>query len=191
MKFRIHRDLSIAVCLLFTGSVVAQEAPQMPGPEKEHKWLDKFVGQWVTESKAFMGPDGSAIECSGTLSSRSLGGFWVVNEMKGDFQGTPTHGVQTIGYDVEKKKYIGTWIDSMTSHLWHYEGSLDKEGKTLTLNAEGPNLMSEGKMAKYQDVFEFTSENELRMTSRMLDEDENWVDFMTGTAKRNFRANSR
>ena len=71
------------------GLVCAQDPPQFPGPEQEHQWLQKFVGDWITESKGIMGPDQPPLECSGTLASHMVGGFWVINEMKGDLMGTP------------------------------------------------------------------------------------------------------
>ena len=26
-------------------------------PQKEHQWLDKFVGEWISEAECMMGPD--------------------------------------------------------------------------------------------------------------------------------------
>ena len=31
----------------------------------------------------------------------------------------------TLGYDPAKKKYVGTFIASVMTHLWIYSGSLD------------------------------------------------------------------
>ncbi len=114
----------------------------MPKPTPEHVWLEKFVGDWSTDSKGTMGPDQPPMECKGSLNSRKLGGFWVLNEMKGDMAGAPMTGVQTIGYDENKKKYVGTWVDSMTNFMWKYEGTVDKTGKILTLEADGPTSSS-------------------------------------------------
>jgi hypothetical protein len=161
-----------------------QEAPAIPKPTHEHVWLQNFIGEWKTESNATMGPDQSPIQCSGTLSSRQLGGFWVLNEMKGEMSGEPMIGIQTIGYDDGKKRYVGTWVDSMTAFMWKYEGNVDSSGKVLTLDADGPNFMDEGKLTKFQDIYEFKSKDEILMTSRMLDSEGNWVVFMSGTAKR-------
>jgi hypothetical protein len=175
--------LAFVVISMF-GGASAQETPQFPGPEKEHQWLEKFVGHWVTESKGKMGPDQAPVVCSGTLTSRMLGGFWVINEMKGDVLGTPTIGVQTIGYDSAKKKYVGTWVDSMTGYMWQYEGTVDETGTTLTLEADGPNFMADGTVTKFQDVYEFKSDDEIAISSRMLGKDGKWGTFMTGTANR-------
>jgi hypothetical protein len=113
-----------------------------------------------------------------------LGGYWVVNEMKGDMLGTPFAGIQTIGYDAEKKKYIGTWIDSASSQIWQYEGVIDESGKTLTLEAEGPNVMADGKMTKFKDSYEFKSADQISSESSMLGEDGKWVTYMTAVMHR-------
>ena len=165
-------------------AAIGQEAPAMPQPTQEHGWLQKFTGEWRTESKGTMGPDQPPIQCSGTLSSRKLGEFWIVNEMKGEMSGAPMTGIQTIGYDEVKNKYVGTWVDSMTAFMWQYEGSVNSSGKVLRLDADGPNFMGDGKLTKFQDVYEFRSADEILMTSRMLASDGNWVTFMSGTAKR-------
>lgn len=181
------RPLAAVLVLSFVNAftaIQAQEEPQIPSLEKEHQWLRQFVGQWSTNSKADMGPGKPAMECEGSISSRMIGGFWVLNEMKADLAGTPMVGIQTVGYDPAKKKYVGTWVDSMANHLWRYEGTVDKSGKILTLEAEGPNFTAEGKLTKYQDIYEFKSADEIAIFSKMLGDDGKWITFMTGTAKR-------
>lgn len=183
MPIRLLSNVSLILFLL-AGSLSAQEMPEFPKPTKEHEWLQQFVGEWKSNSKCEAGPDMPAMECSGKISSRMLGGFWVINEMTSDLPGMSMMGIQKIGYDPTKKKYVGTWVDSMTSHLWIYEGTVDETGKILTLEAEGPNFMAGGEMAKFQDIYEFKSKDELAITSRMLGPDNKWIIFMQGTGKR-------
>jgi hypothetical protein len=183
MNVRLSTSVALGL-LISAGTTLAQEPPAMPAPSSEHVWLEKFVGEWVTKSEAKMGPDQPAMQCSGTLSSRMLGGFWVLNEMKGDMVGEPMTGVQTIGYDEARKMYVGTWVDSMTAYMWQYEGNVDATGKVLTLDADGPNFMSDGKLTKFQDIYEFKSNDEIVMTSRMMGNDGQWITFMSGTATR-------
>ena len=170
--------------LLCCHDACGQEAPAMAKPTPEHSWLQKFIGEWTTDSKATMGPDQPPMQCSGTLTSREIGGFWVLNEMKGVWAGEPMTGIQTVGYDEGKKKYVGTWVDSMTAFMWQYEGNVDQSGKVLTLDADGPDFTGAGKMTKFQDIYEFKSADEILMTSRMLGPDGKWITFMSGTAKR-------
>ncbi len=177
--------LTLILTLLFVGeSSFGQQTPAVPMPTHEHGWLQKFIGEWKTDSKATMGPDQPPMQCVGTLSSRQLGGFWVVNELKGEWSGSPMTGIQTLGYDKAKKKYVGTWVDSMTDTLWQYQGTVDSSGKILTLDADGPSFSGDGKLTKFQDIYEFKSADEMVMTSRTLGTDGTWFTFMTGTAKR-------
>ncbi len=183
MKIKLPA-LMILSCCLFPISVPAQDPQAMPEPTKEHQWLKQFQGEWTTQQKGDLGPGQPPMACSGTITSRMVGGFWVVNEMKGDIMGVPMTGLQTIGYDVSKKKYVGTWVDSMTSFIWHYEGNVDETGKILTLEADGPNFMAEGKLTKFRDIYEFKPTGEIAIYSKMLGEDGKWVTFMTGVAKK-------
>ncbi|MEX1231295.1 MAG: DUF1579 domain-containing protein [Planctomycetaceae bacterium] len=181
----MKRILLISLNVLFVCTVVrAQDVPNFPQPQKEHEWLKQFAGDWETESKAIAGPDMPAFECKGTISSRMLGGFWVVNELNTDIGEIKITGVQTIGYDARKEKYVGTWVDSVMDYMWKYEGDIDETGKILTLEAEGPNMMAAGETAMFRDVYEFKSKDQIVMKSQMQGEDGEWVTFMEGTAKR-------
>jgi hypothetical protein len=175
-----------AVMLLVTMSSLAraQEQPDPPKAEKEHAWLKQFVGQWQTEATATMGPDQPAIKSTGTMSSRMLGEFWVVSELVGTMPGMTVRAVQTVGYDPGKKKYVGTWVDSVTSHLWTYEGVVDDSGQTLVLEGEGPNFLAGGKMAEFRDTYTFKSKDLIISRSSMQREDGGWVEFMTGSFRR-------
>ena len=33
--------------------------------------------------------------------------------------------IMTLGYDPQKKRFVGTLIGSMMTHLWVYDGALD------------------------------------------------------------------
>ena len=92
--------------------------------------------------------------------------------------------IQMIGYDTNKKKYVGIWADSMINHMWHYEGTVDETGKKLTLDAEGPSMAGDGKMTKYQDAYEFKDNDTIIATSSMQAQDGKWTVMMKGTAKR-------
>jgi hypothetical protein len=155
-------------------------------PHKEHHWLLKLVGEWTSEMEASMGPDQPPMKSKASESVRSLGGLWVVAEGQGDMpDGKPATMILTLGYDPQKKRYVGTWIGSMMTHLWIYDGELDPSEKVLTLNAEGPSMMNPDKMTKYKDVIEFINDDLRILTSHMLGEDGKWTHFMTAHYRRN------
>lgn len=154
-------------------------------PRKEHEWLQKLVGEWTMEDDPAMDPSQSA--GAWTESVRSLGGLWTLAEGQGETPGgTPATTVMTLGYDPQRQRYVGTWVGSMMNYLWIYEGTLDADGKVLTLDSEGPSMAegSAGKMAKYKDAIEFKSDDHRVLTSRVQGEDGEWKLFMTAHYRR-------
>lgn len=154
-------------------------------PQEQHQWLQRMVGEWTSEMEASMGPDQPLQKSLGEESVRSLGGLWMLcegqAEMPGGGIGTT---LMTLGYDPAKKKFVGTFIGSMMSNLWVYEGEFDPGGNKLTLDTEGPNFSGEGGLSKYQDVIEFKSDDHRTLTSSMPGPDGKWVTFMTANYRR-------
>lgn len=163
----------------------SEAMPMKAEPEKEHEWLQKLVGEWTyrAEAKA-MDPGGSPMEAEGTESVRSLGGLWILAEGRGEMpDGSPATTLMTLGYDPGEERYTGTWIGSMMTHLWVYDGALDADEKVLTLEAEGPAMTGEG-TAKYRDVIEVESADRRVLRSLVLGDDGEWHDFMTANYRR-------
>lgn len=154
-------------------------------PQKEHLWLQQLVGDWVMEAEMDMGPDSPAAKSSGTETVRSLDDVWFLAEGQGD---TPGGGVgkmlMTLGYDPQRERFIGTWIGSMMTHMWVYDGQLDASERVLTLDTEGPDMAVEGKTARYRDVIEIRGDDHRVMTSSVQDDEGNWKQFMEAHYRR-------
>lgn len=162
-----------------------QSAMKKPEPEKEHQWLKQLLGEWTFEGEAAMGPDTPTEKFRGTERVRSIGDLWFLSEGEGKMpDGEPSTTLATLGYDPQKKKFVGTFIGSMMTNLWVYDGSLDASGKVLTLDTEGPGMTGDGKIAKYQDVIEIKSNDHRTLTSRLQGEDGKWTQVMSMTYRR-------
>ena len=154
-------------------------------PQKEHAWLQQLVGEWAYETECSMEPGKAPEKFSGVENVRPLGDLWILCEGRGQMPGGgEATTLMTLGYDTAKKQYVGTWVGSMMAYLWVYEGSMDAEGKVLTLSAEGPNCMEEGKMGKYRDVIEIKDRDHRLLTPHMLGDDGEWRPMMTVTYRR-------
>lgn len=150
-------------------------------PQKEHEWLQKLVGEWTNECECIMGPDQPVAKSSGTEVVRSLGGLWTIGEGEGEcpVAKTVVHTMMTLGYDPAKQRFVGTFVVSMMTHMWVYEGSLDGAGKKLVLETEGPDFTpGASALAKYKDIIEFISDDHRTLTSQKLGEDGEWRQFM-------------
>jgi hypothetical protein len=158
-----------------------QEKLMNAKPEKEHEWLEKFLGDWTFETEAQSAHPAS----KGTERVRSIGGIWVVAEGQGPMpDGTPATTIMTLGYDTQRKRYVGTWLGSMMTYLWPYEGQVDSTGRILTLDSVGPSMEGDGTTAPYQDVFEFKDDNTRVLTARTKGKDGTWKPVMTAVYRR-------
>lgn len=148
-------------------------------PQKEHQWLHELLGEWTYEGEAEMGPDKPREKFRGSETVRSLGGLWVICEGQGDMPGGGVaRNIMTLGYDPQRGRFVGTFVASMMTYLWEYDGSLDAAERVLTLNAEGPSMAGDGKTAKYQDIMEIRGDGHRVFSSRMLGEDGAWHPIM-------------
>ncbi|QDT54239.1 hypothetical protein Pan44_22670 [Caulifigura coniformis] len=172
------------VLVVAPGLARAQDPSPFPTPQKEHEWLNQFVGEWSAESECTPVPGQPPVKGKMEEKVRPLGGFWVISEGDAEMAGVKMQVVMTIGYSPEKKKYIGTWTDSMMPHMWHYEGTLDPSGKILTLEADGPSMLNPGKTAKYRDITEFKSRDERHFTSYIQDDKGEWVKIVSSVSRR-------
>jgi hypothetical protein len=168
---------SVAAALV-CGVVASAQAPAAP-----EKWVQQLVGEWESEAKLIFAPGQPPVESKGSESVRAVGN-WILAETKATTPLGPMTGIMTVGYDPEKKHFVGTWIDSMNSYLWSYKGTLDATGKILTLEAEGPNPAEPGKLGKFRDVIEVKGKDEKTLTASMLGPDGQWTTFMTVSYRR-------
>ena len=164
----------------------APQAPMtQPEPQNEHRWLQKLIGEWTFDGEAMMGPDQPAETFTGREHVRSLGGLWILAEGQGEMPGGgEATMLMTLGYDPQRKRFVGNWIGSMMTHLWVYNGALDAAGRVLTLEAEGPSMAGDGTMATYRDVIELTDDDHRVLTAHVLGDDGTWQQFMTSNYRR-------
>lgn len=148
--------------------------------QKEHQWLQKLVGEWSFEFEV-PGEEGKPLmKLAGTESVRSLGDVWVLLEGKGqEPDGSTSTTMMTLGYDPQKQRYVGTWIGSMMTYLWVYEGELDASERVLTLSAEGPSMTGDGTTTQYKDVIELKSDDVRTLTALVQDADGSWQQLMS------------
>ena len=154
-------------------------------PQAEHHWLHKLVGEWEYEHETPAAPGQPPQKFTGSETVQSLGGLWVVCEGRGTMPGGgAANTMMTLGFDPKKGRYVGTWVGSMMHNLWVYDGSLDAEGRVLTLDTEGPSFTDPAKTARYQDVIEFKDDDYRLLIARTLGDDGKWTEFMTAHYRR-------
>jgi hypothetical protein len=72
----------------------------------------------------------------------------------------------------------------MMTHLWVYKGWLEEDGKTLTLEAEGPAFDGSGGTATYHDVLVLHDDNHRSFSGSVRQPDGTFKTFMTSEFRR-------
>ncbi|TKC12849.1 DUF1579 domain-containing protein [Pedobacter polaris] len=103
-------------------------------PGDVHKMLAKADGKWDAEITFYMGGD-TSVNKAVCETEMILGGRYQQSSYKGDVDGMPFEGMNTLAYDNSRKVYISTWIDNMGTGLMYLEGAFDD--KTMTMNLKG------------------------------------------------------
>jgi hypothetical protein len=126
-------------------------------PVEQHKLLQKMVGKWNVSMKSWMDPKAPPLETTGTAEGKSLfGDRYTQLTVASTFMGKPFNGIGTSGYDKARKKFVGTWIDSMSTGFMRSEGTADPAGKTVTSQGVASDPLT-GKDSKMRIVDNYES----------------------------------
>jgi len=102
-------------------------------PGKPHEILAEMTGSWHTVTRHFMTPGQAPVESEGSCEQTMvLGGRYLQQEFHGDMMGTPFTGIGITGFDNQSQRYVSTWIDSMSTRIFYFEGTADAGGRTIT-----------------------------------------------------------
>jgi len=101
-------------------------------PGEPHKLLARMAGTWNVRSTCKMDPAGPPVESTGISVQRMiLDGRFLQQEFSGDMMGSPFSGIGFAGYDNHTGKYVSTWMDSMGTGIYYFEGTAGADGKTI------------------------------------------------------------
>ncbi len=138
----------------------------------------------MSEIEYSTGSDQPPSKSKGSEVVRSLGGLWIIAEGMGEMpDAIAGKTMMMLGFDPQSDHFVGTFIGTMMTHLWIYNGALDATEKVLTLDTKGSNF-TQSAMTKYKDIIEFVHDDHRIMTSQILGYDGNWLQFMTAHYRR-------
>jgi hypothetical protein len=109
---------------------------ELATPGERHKLLASRVGNWSTKSRHWMEAGKPPMEFAGFCERKMiLGGRYLQEEFSGEMMGKRFTGIGAIGYDNNTKKYVATWMDTMSTGIYFFEGTASQDGKTISLES--------------------------------------------------------
>ena len=157
----------------------------MAEPQREHRWLDRLVGEWTSEIECSMGPDQPPMKSRGVDVVRSLGGLWIVAEGEGEMPGGGTaKTIMTLGYDPRARSLRGDvrrLDDDASLALQRLPGRV-REGAHAG-QPRAPTSPARRRRST-RTCIEFVDDDHRIMTSRVLGDDGDWHHFMTAHYRR-------
>jgi hypothetical protein len=148
----------------------AMQKAATPGPE--HEKLKSITGSYDVATKFWMDPAGPPQEMAGKSEIKMMyGDRYQVQDFSGTMMGQPFSGHSMMGYDVARKKYFSTWIDSTSTGMSIGEGTADKSGNVITFTTSMTDPRT-GKVVKGKDIITINPDGTFTM--------EGWYPPITG-----------
>jgi hypothetical protein len=149
----LRAALALAAGALILAGPAAAQMP-MPKPGPEHKLFEEDAGTWDATVEMWTAPGAPPMVSQGTETNTvGCGGLCLITDFKSEMAGAPFHGHGTSAWDPAKKKYVGTWTDSMSAGISVSEATYDPATKTSTGWMEGPDMT--GKVVKSKAVVQY------------------------------------
>lgn len=170
-------SLIAIIFMVFNVTIATSQELRFDLSQTEHNLLERFAGEWKFE-RLSMPEDESDPQTlgRGMISSEMVGDFFVVSRWIGDIYGFDYKAFQSLGYDIEQKKYTGYWIDSFISYTWNLSGTFNEETQVLTITTSGPSPT--GGTTSFRERYQFDTEDSFTIIGEML-QGEDWMKLST------------
>ena len=140
-----------------------ERAKRFTQPGQQHKTLDRFLGEWKTESRIFMAGKAAKPEAGKATFSWLMKGRWLQANLSGKMMGRPVEGFYLIGYDNFKMSFVQTAVNSIDTAMVRQEGDMDPGGKALLLYGTLDEYLTGEHDKMVKTVWRFPSEDKIIM----------------------------
>jgi Protein of unknown function (DUF1579) len=155
MKLFRSAAVSALSAILIAPLIAQTQPPPPPKPGPEHQLFKMDAGTWDAVIEFTPGPGAPPMTSKGVeVNTIGCGGLCLISDFKGEaMPGVPFHGHGIVAWDPAKKKYVGSWTDSMSQGLMVGESTWDPAMKKMSGWMEGPDMT--GTVVKSRSVGEY------------------------------------
>ena len=137
------------------------QGPPMPKPGAEYDLFKMDVGTWDAVVEFIPAPGAAAVTSKGVeVNTLGCGGLCLITDFKGEAMGMPFHGHGISVWDAAKKKYNGSWTDSMSTGLAVAEYAYDPSATKIEGWMDAPDMS--GKVTRARMVVEYKGDTRIQ-----------------------------
>ena len=153
----MKRLLLVIIVFVSTGTMTSSNA-QSP----MEKWK-KFEGDWKAEVTMWMDMSGQAmVDHLIVHNEMIMNGLFFTSRYSGKMMEMDYEGINTIGFNLEKKVFVTSWIDNMNSGIAYSEGKWNADGKSIEFGGLTYDVVS-GKDLPTREIFTMTDDTHLKI----------------------------
>lgn len=116
-------------------------------PGEHHAHLKSMEGTFAATSTMWAAPGAPPVMTVGeSTNTLILGGRFLEQHYKSDFNGQAFEGLGLTGYDNYRQKYVGSWMDTMSTLAMTSEGTCDGAGKSFKFAGEYDDPVAKKRM---------------------------------------------
>ena len=105
-------------------------------PGEGQKKLEFLVGTFDVKVRVWLDPSKPPVESTATsIANWVLGNRYVQQMLSGYVMGKPWSGIGYAGFDNISKKYVATYMDTGSTGMEWYSGTMDPDGKLAKMTA--------------------------------------------------------
>jgi len=143
-------------------------------PSAVHEMMAKSVGEWTSENKYWMTPDGEAQVSTGTVKNEMiLGGRYLLSHHEGVMMNMPFKGFNINAYDNAKGEMISVWLDNMGTGVAIASGKYKEGDESFVLEGSMTDPMTGGD-AWFKEEIKFIDNDTQTMTMWMKNNGESF-----------------
>jgi hypothetical protein len=150
--------------------------------------LRQREGTWDVTIEIRASPNAAKTVSKGRQANKlAVGGAWLLSDFEGEMAEPSGSGRQLIGhaitgFDPQKAKYVGVWVDSEGRHITLLEGTFDSAKKTFRMTSLEKD--AKGKVTPVTGVAKFVDANTEVVTLFSRGPDGKAIKTMTTTYRR-------
>jgi hypothetical protein len=146
--------------------------------KRTSEWLNRLVGEWSLDFATADSSEHPDFRAKGTENVRRIGAGIIMESVSTSTDGSASRSVTLICGDAEKERITGAVMSTAVDTIFNSVGEIAQDGRSLTLETEGPAMTAGRETDRYRDVFVIEDQRSRYTAAELLHDDGSWHEFM-------------